>query len=248
MPAPPPVATRDRVAAAQNPGRDPLRDLYFPALPSLTLGLVSVRDGRCNVGPLTLLRFAEPQWDGDSWSWSILGGLLAWPPGGRLRVGYRSGQLFSAVEDYWPSLPRPVYALTQLPVHHLLSRLILLTQRGRLPPVGVPAGPAERLAAAGLDAAICGLLATRLRRRRLRGLTLITVAYHLGSWSWAGRTLGGQVLGLRVVALDGSRPSLGQAVLRLSVLPLAAWRRRALHDEVARTDVVEAAYRGAGRG
>jgi uncharacterized RDD family membrane protein YckC len=46
------------------------------------------------------------------------------------------------------------------------------------------------------------------------------------------------VLGLRLVAIDGSRPSPTQAVLRLAALPLGARRLRAVHDDLAATAVI----------
>jgi hypothetical protein len=41
-----------------------------------------------------------------------------------------------------------------------------------------------------------------------------------------------------VVSVDGSRPSLAQAVLRFALMPLAAARMRGVHDEIAATDVI----------
>ena len=53
-----------------------------------------------------------------------------------------------------------------------------------------------------------------------------------------GRTLGGIVAGTRVVAVDGSRPSIGQSLVRLLALPWAGLRMRAAHDEIAATEVI----------
>ena len=64
------------------------------------------------------------------------------------------------------------------------------------------------------------------------------VAYHLACWSFGGLTLGGLMLGQQVVAVDGEGVTPGQALLRLAALPLAWFRLRAVHDEVAGTDVV----------
>ncbi|MDQ6722499.1 MAG: RDD family protein, partial [Candidatus Dormibacteraeota bacterium] len=58
-------------------------------------------------------------------------------------------------------------------------------------------------------------------------------------WSVSGRTLGGAVMKQRVVAVDGSGLSTGQALLRLASLPIAAALRRNVHDVAAGTDVVD---------
>ena len=42
----------------------------------------------------------------------------------------------------------------------------------------------------------------------------------------------------RVVAIDGSPVTPVQAMLRLIAVPFAAFRFRAIHDEVSATDVV----------
>ena len=66
----------------------------------------------------------------------------------------------------------------------------------------------------------------------------IAAAYHIACWSTSGRTLGGLVVGQRVVAVDGSRPTVLQSVVRLLALPLAWITRRPIHDELAGTDVI----------
>jgi uncharacterized RDD family membrane protein YckC len=81
---------------------------------------------------------------------------------------------------------------------------------------------------------------TGLAGRRLRFGTLLGVAaaYHVACWSISGRTLGGLVMGQRVVAADGSRPTFTQSIVRLVVLPLAWIGNRPIHDQLAGTDVV----------
>jgi uncharacterized RDD family membrane protein YckC len=112
--------------------------------------------------------------------------------------------------------------------------------RGRVPPPGIPAGPAQRLAAAAVDVTFCAGASLLLPRRwRLRGLPAILTGYHLAAWSLAGQTLGGRVLGLRLVSLDGSRVSAAQALVRLAALPLSLARFGAAHDELALTEVIE---------
>jgi hypothetical protein len=41
-----------------------------------------------------------------------------------------------------------------------------------------------------------------------------------------------------VVSVDGSRVTAGQALIRLIALPLAVLRVRAVHDEIAGTEVI----------
>lgn len=78
------------------------------------------------------------------------------------------------------------------------------------------------------------------------------VAYFVGFWSATGETPGDRVMRIRVVPLEGGRITPRRAFVRclglvLSALPFFAGylmilfdaRRRALHDRVARTVVVE---------
>jgi uncharacterized RDD family membrane protein YckC len=129
--------------------------------------------------------------------------------------------------------------MTQLPVHHLLTRLLLLRARGRDPAAGVAASSSDRRRAAAVDIALCvtltGLAGSRLRLRTLLG---IAAAYHVACWSVSGRTLGGLVAGQRVVAVDGSRPTVMQSTFRLLLLPVSWVTNRPIHDELAGTDVI----------
>ena len=171
--------------------------------------------------------------------WPIEGGLFARTPGGRFSIEAIGGRVAATVEGYRPLLPRPLYMVTQLPVHHLVTRLHLLRVRGRQPAPGVPAEPTKRIAAAAIDLGFCAALAViGGRRRRLPVLLGIATAYHVACWSTSGRTLGGVLMGQRLVSVDGSRPTVGQALVRLAALPVSALRLRAIHDEVAGTDVV----------
>lgn len=81
---------------------------------------------------------------------------------------------------------------------------------------------------------------------------LWTIAYFVVFWSTTGETPGDRFMRVRVVAAGGERIKPGRALLRcigllLSALPLLAGylmilfdgRRRALHDRLARTVVVE---------
>jgi hypothetical protein len=217
-----------------------MREGFFEALRQLTLGLIHGMRWRVRLGPLTLHEFGDPVPSHSGWRWPIRGGLLTGRPGGSLSFEWRRGELLSIVDGYWPSIPRPLYRATQLQLHHILTRLFLLQLRGRVPPPGVPAGPAQRLTAAGLDLALCTAATLVLRRRRLAAWPALVAAYHLTAWSLAGQTLGGKALGLRLVSIDGGPVAPVQALIRLAALPLALLHLGARHDEVALTEVVEA--------
>jgi len=224
----------DSVAAPRRPSRERLRDFYFTATERLTLGLVRYRDNSLMAGPVTLIRFAEAEPTDSGWRFAIGPGALVGGPGGELEIGWRAGRLEVRVLGYRPSLPMPVYRWSQKPFHHFQTRLVLLRLRGRTPVPAPPATPAGRLAAGAIDAGLC----LGLARFRPRRALLLAAAYHLACWRLGGVTAGGLLLRQRVVAVDGSRLTLGQAALRLALLPSAALRLRALHDELAGTDVV----------
>jgi hypothetical protein len=234
------VTVEDSVSMKRLVGGAELRDAYVRDIEALTLGLVRMHGTSLWVGPVEILRFGNPRVTKTSVEWPIAGGLLSGAPGGSYTVKSSRGKLASTLEGYRPILPRPLYFITQLPIHHLVSRLHLLRVRGRRPAPGVPATPATRLAAGAIDLALCaGLAAISGRRRKLSALLGIAAGYHVACWSLGGRTLGGLVMSQRVVALDGSGPSLGQALVRLVALPVAAAQMRATHDQAAGTDVIE---------
>ncbi|GAC1511237.1 MAG: hypothetical protein NVS1B3_14280 [Candidatus Dormibacteraceae bacterium] len=219
-------------------GRD-LRDHYVDDIPRLTLGLLHVRRNAVWLGPLELLRFAPAKVSSHAVEWPIEGGILARAPGGRFRIEASRGRLVASVEDYRPQLPLPVYRLTQLPIHHLLIRLHLLRAHGREPSPGLPAPRHDRVRAAMIDLALCTALTGIVSRRSRLSLFMgISAAYHLACWTTSGRTLGGVVMRQRVVSFDGSRPTLGQSIVRLLALPFGWARGRPLHDDAACTDVV----------
>jgi hypothetical protein len=235
-----PVHTEDHVASPIAPDPERLRDSFFSAIRWLTLGVVHGEPWRIAIGPLTLHEFGDPEPTGQGWTWKIGRGLLGARPGGTLSYEWRQGELKAIVDGYWPALPRPIYRATQLRLHHLVTRLFLLQLRGRVPPAGIPGGPAQRLAAAAVDLAICAA-ATLLvpGGRRLRAFAPLAAGYHLAAWSLAGQTLGGRVLGLRVVSVDGGPVSPAQALVRLLALPASLVRFAAVHDRLALTEVVE---------
>jgi hypothetical protein len=217
-----------------------LRDSFPADIEALTFGLIRVSDNTLRLGPLELIRFGRPRITGTSVQWPIDGGLLARSAGGRLRIELLYGRLVESVDGYKPMLPRPIYALTQVPIHHLLTRLHLLRVRGRDPEVGPRADRSRRTAAAAIDAAVCISAAAIIGRGRRRLPVLLGVAagYHVACWSISGVTVGGAVMKQRVVAVDGSNVTVGQAIVRLALLPIAAARTRDVHDEIAGTDVI----------
>jgi RDD family len=233
------VSVVDSVAMPGSvPGRV-LRDTFFANIPVLTFGLVQVRDSSLFLGPVELLRFGRARVTRNQVEWPIQGGFLAREPGGRLRTESTGGRLVSSLEGYRPLLPRALYVVTQLPVHHVATRLHLLRVRGREPAAGIPARSSDRRRAALVDAAFCLALArVSGRRPRIRLFLGVAACYHIACWSLAGRTLGGLVMRQRVVAVDGSKPSVGQAVIRLLGLPIAWLRNRPDHDEMAGTEVI----------
>ena len=216
-----------------------LRDSFWADIQTLTLGIVRVHDSSLRLGPLELIRLGPAKVTRNAVQWPIEGGLMARLPGGHLRFEALYGRLVASVEGYRPLLPRALYVVTQLPIHQLWTRLHLLRVRGRQPAPGVPADPLRRLAAAAIDVGLCATLAAVLgRRRRLPLLLGIAAGYHLACWSLSGRTLGGAIMKQRVVSVDGSVMSKGQALVRLASVPLAAVRRRNVHDEIAGTAVI----------
>lgn len=217
-----------------------LRDGFLAGIEVVTLGIVRAHGNSLRLGPFELLRFGNAKVSRSRVQWPVEGGLATGAPGGSLRIEAGGGRLVSSLEGYRPRLPRPLYAITQLPIHHLTTRLHLLRVRGRRPEPGVPAAPANRLAAGAIDLALCAAIAaTTGRRRRLPAFLGIAAGYHVACWTFGGRTLGGVVMRQRVVAVDGSTLSAGQALVRLAALPVAALRGRAVHDDAAGTEVIE---------
>jgi hypothetical protein len=233
------VSMEDSVASPRTTTGAQLRDAYLHDIHALTLGLVHVRGSSLYVGPLELLRFGPAEVTHFAVEWPIEGGITARAPGGRFRIEAARGRLVASVDGYRQRIPLPLYALTQLPIHHVVTRLHLLRVRGREPAPGVAAASSDRLRSAAVDIAFCATLAGLVGKRpSLRMLLGIAAAYHVASWSISGRTLGGLVVGQRVVAVDGSRPSVGQSVVRLLAVPLALITKRPVHDELAGTDVI----------
>jgi RDD family protein len=232
------LATEDSVAVAAKPTGAELRDRYVETVRALTFGLVALRDNSLMLGRVELLRFGTPKVTKSAVEWPIEGGLLSRRPGGRWRLEAKGGRTRASLDGWVPSLPRLVYALTQLQVHMLFTRLYLLRLRGREPVPGVRATQNDRLNAAAVDAAFCLTLAGLTGRRRLGRTLAIAAIYHVACWSITGRTLGGLVMRQRVIAVDGSRLTPTQAAFRFAMLPLSWLARRPVHDEIAASDVI----------
>jgi len=232
------VWVEDWAASRHDATGSQLRDGYLEGIQDLTHGLVHLRGSSLYVGPVELLRLGRAKVTRSAVEWPIEGGMMARAAGGQLRIESSSGRLVASVEGYRPRLPLPLYAVTQLPVPHVLMRLVLLRVRGREPIPGIAASPRDRRQAAAVDVAFCITLASLFGRRpRPRVLLGIAATYHVACWSLSGRTLGGLVVGQRVIAVDGSRPTVGQSVVRLLALPMG-WFRGPIHDELAGTDVI----------
>jgi len=236
------VSIRASVTVAQPLTGAKLRAAYVESVPAMTFGLATFRDGAVVLGPFTLLRFGAPVVTRTSVEWPIEGGLLAGAPGGTWRIHAAGRHVDATVTAFRPRLPRAVYTLTHLQVHELFTRLYLLRLHGRDEAVAsVPRD--RRLRAASIDLALCLALArltgSRRAGRRARRALAIAAIYHVACWSVWGRTLGGLGLRQRVVAVDGSRPTAQQGLLRLAFLPMSWLARRPLHDDVAQTEVVD---------
>ena len=233
------VSTQDSVAIARKATGRELRDGYLHDIRVLTLGLVHSRGDAIYAGPVELLRFGPPTVTSSAVEWPIEGGITTRAPGGTFRIEAVRGRITASVDGYRPRLPLPLYGLSQLPIHQLLIRLYLLRVRGREPEPGVTAEPEDRIRAAAVDVAFCFTLAGLAgRRRRLPVLLGVAAAYHIACWSTSGRTLGGLVTRQRVVAVDGSRPTVMQSAFRFLTLPLAWVARRPVHDKLAGTEVI----------
>jgi hypothetical protein len=233
------VSVEDSVLSHNSVSGRALRAGFLADVPPLTLRLVHVRGNSLMFGPVELLRFGRPKVTRTAVEWPIEGGLFARGPGGRWRIQSSGGRLVASIDGYRPLLPRVLYVSVHLPVHHLFTRLYLLRLRGRDPAAGPSATSSSRLRAAAVDLAFCAALTGLVARRpRVRLLIGVTAGYHLACWTISGRTLGGLVMRQRVVAVDGSRLTPSQALVRLLALPISWIRGRPDHDEMACTDVI----------
>ncbi len=111
----------------------------------------------------------------------------------------------------------------------------------------------DRVAAFALDCILVGIAVAVLDLNRYDGAFLLWLfVYHVGFWAWRGTTLGGIVIGLRVVREQGTDLRVVDAVVRAlaSVFSVAAlgigcfWmlqdsERQMWHDKIAGTLVVK---------
>ena len=226
------VASDDRVASPAPPNSARIRDRFTRDISRLTLGLVRGRRDGFYLGPAPLITLGPPASAGGTGvRWPITGGFLARRPGGEVGFVWDEGQLRGYVRGYAPSLPRWLYSVTQRLVHREITRLYLLRTRGREPLPGPPAPSDRRLGAVALDLALCWVVSGG-RWRRFAG---VAAGYHLAAWTLAGRTVGGALLDERLVSVDGSAVTIGQALARLVLVPFG----RARQDGVAGTAVID---------
>lgn len=233
------VTLEDSVAAVPALSGTQLEARYWDSMRRLTLGVVGRRGDSAVAGPFELLRFGKPSVSGGSVEWPVEGGLLSAGAHGRWRVAAEHGEAVARLDEFSPRLPRLLYAFSHLQAHLLFTRLFLLGLRGRDRRPGAPASSRSRIRAATVDVALC-LTLSRVFGRRMRPITAIGLlaGYHVACWTASGRTLGGVMMGQRVVSIDGRTPTFGQSVLRLVTIPLSWITRRPLHDEFAATDVI----------
>jgi uncharacterized RDD family membrane protein YckC len=111
----------------------------------------------------------------------------------------------------------------------------------------------DRIAAFALDAILVGIAVNVLELTRHDGwFPLLLVAYHIAFWAWRGTTLGGIIVGLRVLRVQGTELRFVDALVRglSSVFSVAAlgigclWmlqdpEKQMWHDKIAGTLVVK---------
>jgi uncharacterized RDD family membrane protein YckC len=111
----------------------------------------------------------------------------------------------------------------------------------------------DRVAAFALDAILVGIAVNLLDLTRQDGwFPLLLLAYHIAFWAWRGTTLGGIIVGLRVVRVQGSDLRFADALVRglTAVFSIAAlgigclWmlqdpEKQMWHDKIAGTLVVK---------
>jgi hypothetical protein len=209
------VDVEDSVRAPRPVPAARLRTGFLALTSRYTGGLVRGTPWRFRLGPLDLITFGDPDESANAVRWPVTGGALTARPGGWVGFEWEGGELRGHLAGWAPRLPLPLYRVTQLLVHHAVTRLTLLQLRGRDPLPGEPAGQRSRVLAAGVDLALCVAVARAARRRRWKALAGVYAGYHVAAWALAGRTAGGALFGTRLLAVDGSRATLAQALVRL---------------------------------
>ena len=129
------------------------------------------------------------------------------------------------------------------------------------PPLSVPADLAvypraaflDRVAAFALDAILVAIAVNLMGLTRHDGwYPLLLLAYHIAFWAWRGTTLGGIIVGLRVVRIQGTDLRFADALVRglTAIFSIAAlgigcfWmlndpEKQMWHDKIAGTFVVK---------
>ena len=110
----------------------------------------------------------------------------------------------------------------------------------------------ERMAAAALDLSLILLITAVLDTNRFNLVLIMALAYHVGFIAWKGTTVGGIIMQLRVVRVDGTPVRGADALVRglasvFSTVVLGLgflWiirdpERQAWHDRIAGTYVVK---------
>jgi uncharacterized RDD family membrane protein YckC len=146
-----------------------------------------------------------------------------------------------------PSVPPPQAAATAAPA---VPRAEVATDLGVFP----RATFLDRVAAFTLDAILVAIAVNllELTRRGDGWFPMLLLAYHIAFWAWRGTTLGGVIVGLRVVRVTGTDLRFADALVRglSGVFSIAAlgigclWmlqdaERQMWHDKIAGTLVVK---------
>ena len=188
--------------------------------------------------------------------WGLGGAVVAAFGGMRREAAEKAALRQAARPPTTPSAGQPTAAE--------VAPAITAAEQGTVPPAGPAtvlqaplsdelayprAGFWERMGAAFLDIVLVGILATIAHFPPL-GL-LISVAYFAGMWAWKQTTIGGIVVGLKVVRIDGQRFTFVTAIVRalaaiFSVVVFffgflwIGWdvEKQAWHDKIAGTVVV----------
>lgn len=131
----------------------------------------------------------------------------------------------------------------------------LIPGQSPVPPIVEPSSLTRvgfwlRLLATFIDLLLVGALITMIQRGSW--FLPVWMAYHVGFWAWRGTTIGGVVLGLKIVRRDGREIDFPVALIRclssfLSAIVLfigffrAGWTRERVswHDQIAGTIVVK---------
>jgi uncharacterized RDD family membrane protein YckC len=174
-------------------------------------------------------------------------GFLVWGVAAPLGVGAVMLAVFGRSRTK-PAGPGPVVEA----MGGLSGSGIVSAGEGAQPPLLLPrAGFWLRLLATALDLALVGIVMVSVFHQP-RWFLLTWVIYHLVFWTWKGTTLGGIVLGLRIVRLDGQPMNFAVALVRVlgsffsaAVLGLgffwAGWSqdKQSWHDKIAGTVAVK---------